>query len=355
MSRRGEVVSGSRLPLKSLATLCRSLSMTLNSGVSIEKSLSLAAGKTGDPRTRAAMQEVSQRIKKGDDLSTAMRVQGQTFPGLMIDMVEVAENTGALPEVLRSLSEHFDNNIRLRRIFFQSIAWPMFQLVAAILVVAGLILVLGMIAESTGTEALDVMFGLKGPSGAFAWLTLTFGSMAAIFVAYKVSSSALTGKRFLDSLLMTIPVVGGCMQSFALARLSWAFALTQQAGMRIQESLEASLRATSNGAFIGAGPKLWALVKGGDPLGVAFAQVGVFPADFVHIVDVAETSGTVPEALERLSPEFEADARRKLAALTAILGWAIWLMVAIFIIVLIFNVITKAYINPLNEALKEAL
>jgi type IV pilus assembly protein PilC len=329
--------------------------MTLDSGVSIDKSLKLAAGKTGDPRSRAAMEEVSQRIKRGDDLSTAMRAQGHTFPELMTDMVEVAEKTGALPEVLRSLSGHFENNIRLRRTFYQSIAWPMFQLVAAILVVAGLIFVLGMIAEASGGEALDILFGLKGASGAFAWLTLTFGSMLAVVVGYKVISSALTGKRFLDSLLMRLPVVGGCMQSFALARFSWAFALTQQAGMPIQDSLDASLRATSNGAFIGVGPRLWAMVKAGDPLSVAFAQVGVFPADFVHMVDVAETSGTVPEALERLSPEFEEDARRKLAVLTAALGWAIWMMVAIFIIVLIFNIITKAYLNPLNEALEEAL
>ena len=46
-----------------------------------------------------------------------------------------------------------------------------------------------------------------------------------------------------------VPVLGHCMRSFAIARFSWAFHLTQDSGMPIDDSLEASLKATSNGAF----------------------------------------------------------------------------------------------------------
>lgn len=347
---------GSRVNLGSLALVCRSLATTLNSGVSVERAFELAAGKTRDRRCRDVMQDVKDRVRRGDDIATAMRARPNALPGLMIDLVEVGEKTGALPEILRNVAEHFENNLRLRRSFYQSIAWPVFQLIAAILVIAGVIWLLGVIASSRGGDPIDVLgLGLVGSSGAVIWLTATFGTIFALLVSYRIAASALEGKMFLHSLLMHIPVVGGCMRSFALARFAWAFALTQQAGMPIKESLDASLRATNNGAFIKVRPTLWGLVKQGEPLAEAMAEVGVFPDDFVQIVEVAESSGTVPEALERLSGQLEEDARRSLAALTAVLGWGVWLIVAIFIIFIIFNMVMRVYIGPLYEALDQTM
>jgi type IV pilus assembly protein PilC len=146
-------------------------------------------------------------------------------------------------------------------------------------------------------------------------------------------------------------VLGDCLRSFAIARFSWAFYLTQQAGMRINPSLAASLRATSNGAFAGAIPEVCARIEAGDDLTTALTATQLFTEDFLQMVQVGETSGTVPEMLERLSPQFEDQARRSLAALAAALGWLVWLIVAGFIIFIIFRVFSW-YMGLLNDALK---
>ena len=345
---------GSRLSLKSLAFACRSLGTLLHSGVAIKDAFRLTADKSVDPRLRRALSEVVNAISAGQDVASAMREQGEVFPDLVIDMVRVAEESGSLPEILVGLAEHYENNLRLRRAFFTAILWPAIQLVAAILIVALLIMVLGWIAESRGGEPIDILgLGLSGEKGAVIWLLCTFGPILGLIVAYQILSSTLAGKRFLDPLLMKIPLVGGCMRSFAIARFSWAFYLTQQTGMPIERSLDASLRATANGAFIEASRVIRDRVRSGERLTDALAASGLFPEEFLHMVDVAETSGTVPEALHRLSPQFEEQARRRLAALTVALGWLIWLMVAIFIIVLIFNVVIRAYIGPIYRTLEE--
>jgi type IV pilus assembly protein PilC len=59
----------------------------------------------------------------------------------------------------------------------------------------------------------------------------------------------------------------------------------------------------------------------------------------------------VPEALDRLSPEFEAQAGRSLQALVSALAWLIWCIVAAFIIFLIFRVFSF-YLGIINEGLK---
>lgn len=343
-----------RLKTKSLVAVCRSLSMMLDSGVGIGKSFELAARKSGDPKCRAALLEISADLRKGMDVTDALRAQGQAFPETMIDLVGVGEQTGSLPEILKSLCGHFENNLRIRRTFYSAIAWPVFQLAAAILVIAGLLYILGWINESfsKGGSKIDILgLGLYGAQGAVTWLMLTFGSMFALYVGGIVIRRSLLGQKFFDPLILRIPILGGCLRSFAIARFSWSFALTQQAGMSIQPSLMASFRATSNGAFIAASPHVWAAVREGESLHVALEESRLFPVDYLHIVDVAETSGTVPEALDRLSPEFEAQAGRSLQALVSALAWLIWCIVAAFIIFLIFRVFSF-YLGIINEGLK---
>jgi type IV pilus assembly protein PilC len=341
----------SRIRWKPLAATCRSLGTMLQSGINIQKAFQFAADKTHDATCRRALSGVAQGIARGQDVTSAMREQGDAFPQLMVDMVGVAEQTGALPEILHSLSGHYENNLRLRSNFISAIAFPMFQLVAAILVIAGLILVLGWIADARGGEPIDPLgFGLIGESGAILWLTCTFGTLFGLFIAFKIISRSTSGKRLLDPWLLKVPVLGTCLRSFAIARFSWAYALTQQAGMAILKSIDSSLRATTNGAFIAAAPLVKSMVKAGEPLGDALRETHLFPEEYLHLVEVAETSGTVPEMLDRLSPQFEDQARRSLSGLVTALGWLIWLTVAAFIIFLIFSIVFW-YLSLINQFL----
>jgi len=245
--------------------------------------------------------------------------------------------------------------IVLLRIALGQITLPVVQLVAAIFIIAGLIFLLGIIGSSSPTGPIDVLgWGLLGPSGAITWLTGWAMGIAGTFLFYKVATASLAGKAATHKLLMRIPVIGGCMRAFAIARFSWAFHLTQEAGMPIEDSLDASLRATSNGAYLSANPQVIRDVMAGESLTVALTNTRLFPEEFLHIVDVAETSGTVPEALDRLSPQFEEQARRSLSALATALGWLIWMAVAGFIVFVIFSIALR-YVGMINDAAREAL
>ncbi|MGC1276234.1 MAG: type II secretion system F family protein [Planctomycetaceae bacterium] len=343
----------SRIASKPLAELFRNLASLLAAGVPILKALQTAGRNAGDPRAKRAMTAIETDLRRGDDFASAVASRPE-FPPLAIEMVGVAEQTGHLPEVLRHLAEHFDNLVKMRRLFLAGIAWPAIQLVAAILIIAFLIVILGIVGDSTG-KTIDVLgWGLVGPTGAIIWLTMTFGTLFALFIAYNIAAASTGGKRTLDPLLLRIPVVGRCIRSFALSRFSWALALTQQTGMGLDKCLDVSLRATSNGAYIGEIPRVVAMIRAGEELADTLRATGLFPENYLQVVEVADHSGTVPESLHRLSPELEADARRSLSALTVAAGTLVWLIVAGFIIFLIFS-LASFYIGMLNDAANDAL
>ena len=92
-------------------------------------------------------------------------------------------------------------------------------------------------------------------------------------------------------------------------------------------------------------------IESGETLTVALAESGLFPDEFIEMVDVGETSGTVPEALHRLSPQFEEQARRSLKTLTAALGMLVWLTVAGFIVFFIFRFVLW-YVGMITDAVQ---
>jgi type IV pilus assembly protein PilC len=340
------------MPLKTLAVWCKSLATMLHSGVALLKALDVLARRTGSSACRRRLEAVRADVEQGADIHQALRQQGKYFPDLTVDMVSVGEQTGTLPEVLDRLAGHYENLIRMRRMLMALIAWPSIQLVAAILIIAAMIFILGIIGESRGpgSKPPDILgWGLTGTSGAIRWLVMSFGSIAAVIAGYHLIAHTFRQQRALDGLLLRIPVLGGCLRAFSIARFSWAFALTQQSGMPIGKSLVSSFNATANGAFAAAGPEVEQSVMQGEELNMALAQSGLFPEEYLHIVQVAEASGTVPETLERLSPQFEEQARRSLVVLASALGWLVWLVVAGLIIFMIFSLFLN-YVGMINAA-----
>ena len=345
---------GSQLSWDILATFCRSLGTMLHSGVNILKAFQVAGGQSRNPTLQQVSKQIIEDLRKGQGVALAMSEHQARFPELMIDLISVAEQTGSMPEVLAALADHYDNLLRLRRTFIGAIAWPLFQLVAAVFIVAGLILILGLLPTANGNKPMDVLgLGLVGTSGAVMWLFLCFGSAFGLYLVYQVLSRGLRGRAFFHSAMLRIPVLGGCLRSFAMARFSWAFALTQQAGMPISPSLDASLKATSNGSFAAAAPQVIGMVNGGEDLSTALGETGLFPREYLELVRVGEATGTVPETLERLSPQLEEQARRSLSMLTSTLAWIIWALVAVLIVFIVFRIFMIAYIGPINDMLKQ--
>ena len=318
----------------------------LESGIQIRKAIGIASKKAMHGPTKKVLREVSDAIQGGSDISQALKEHGKFFPTLFVEMVSRAEETGSLPEVLKHLAEHYDANIRMKKELIGSLIWPVFQLVAAIFVIAILIMVLGLIGGDNAIS--NIVFGLKGPTGAVIWLTGTFGTFAAMFAVWLMIQKAAQAKAIVDPLLLMVPVLGRCMRSFAIARFSWSYYLTQQTGMPVNRSLQGSLKATGNGAFVAQTPFITSAVMEGSSLTESLAQSRLFTEEFLEMVSVAEESGTVPEALHRLSPHFEEDARRALKILTSAISVVVWLFVAGFIIFFVFKVVLT-YIGMITD------
>lgn len=334
---------------KALAPFCRSMGRMLGAGVELRKCLSASAKGSSDSRLLEGVKSASKKIRKGDGLTDAFSDRHE-FPALFHDMLNVGEQTGAMPEVFESMAKYYESQVERVRNFRSQIAMPVFQLIAAILIIGVVLYIIGMITDGESAEMASSLLipGLSGTTGAKIW----FGTWAFIFVAGIISwillARSTAGQQALHPFLMTIPGLSYCMKTLAIARFSWCFSLTQRAGMDLKPSIEASLNATSNGAFVNAIPFVWNDVKQGESLTTALTNSRLFPDQYLSIVQTAEESGTVPEQLHRLSHQFDEDASRAMTWLAAAIAKIIWGLVACFIGFIIIRFFV-GYINLLNS------
>jgi type IV pilus assembly protein PilC len=239
----------------------------------------------------------------------------------------------------------------LRNRFIALTAWPLFQFLAAVFVMAGLIFILGLIPQETGQYALHfdpVGFGLSGSEGALLFLGAIFGFLLLLGVLYFATTRLLRGKGFVDAFLLRVPLVGRCLRALALTRFCLALRLTLETGMPITRALRLSFHATDNAAFIAQVDKANASVKRGDDLTVALTATGLYPEEFRHILSTAEESGRLTEVLRQEAEHYHEEAGRRMTVVTVMLSVMVWLTVAAFIIILIFRFFL-AYIGLIDQ------
>jgi type IV pilus assembly protein PilC len=337
-------------PLRDLTRFCRLARHGLAAGLSLVDVFRQQADR-GPQSLRPTLAAVHERLNRGEGLEDALKSEGDRLPALLVSMAAVGEQTGHLPEVFAELERYFELQWMLRRQFLADIAWPVFQFVMAVGVIALMLLILGLIAPS-GTTPLDPIGLGTGVRGASLWLLLVFGILATGWGGYRLLARSLRHKAAVDRFLLRVPVIGGCLEALALARFCLALRLTLGAGLPIKSAVKRSLDATGNAAYPARYDDAAAALRRGDDLTTILRACAIFPRDFLDIVENAEEGGRTPEVMEKQAEFYQEESSLRLKVLTRLSGFGVWLVVAILLIVAIFRIFMTAYIAPLNDALK---
>ena len=93
-----------------VAQLGRILSTLLTGGIPLVQAMETAAESLGTPLLERAVSAAGRNIREGQPLSASLRSSG-LVPPLAVDMIEVGESTGALPAMLNSVAEFFEEDV----------------------------------------------------------------------------------------------------------------------------------------------------------------------------------------------------------------------------------------------------
>jgi type IV pilus assembly protein PilC len=116
-----------------VAQFSRVLGTLLIGGIPLLQALDTAADSLGTAVLKRVLHQAVKMVREGQSLSSALR-QTKIFPGLSIDMIEVGESTGALPAMLGSVAEFYEDDVATRTTAALSLIEPVIMICMGIFV-----------------------------------------------------------------------------------------------------------------------------------------------------------------------------------------------------------------------------
>jgi type IV pilus assembly protein PilC len=93
-----------------ISRFTRTLGTLLGSGVPILQALTIVKETAGNVVVGTVISDVHERVKQGDPIAPALKAS-TVFPAMVAGMVDVGEQTGALPDMLMKIADNYDDEV----------------------------------------------------------------------------------------------------------------------------------------------------------------------------------------------------------------------------------------------------
>jgi type IV pilus assembly protein PilC len=116
-----------------IATFSRMLSTLLQGGMPLVPSMETAGQSMTSKRILKGVMRASVRVREGQGLAGSLEEQG-IFPDLAVEMLEVGESTGALPAMLNSVAEFYEEDVQTALGASMALIEPLILIIMAVFV-----------------------------------------------------------------------------------------------------------------------------------------------------------------------------------------------------------------------------
>jgi len=287
----------------------RALAALLPVGMPLAQALNAASGvASGD--VRAALQQVRERVERGDTLSSALAQHRALFSPLYTGLVRAGEKSGDLDAAFARLAGQLERDEQLRGRILSAAIYPM--LLAAAGTVAVMVLLFFVLPrfvtllEGSGATLPRSTATLLAFAAALhrAWpLLLLIPFAIAAFVAWVRTSDA--GRRTWSSLVLALPGVG-TLRRYALAgRFARLVGVLLGGGAPLLPALDDTIESIGDPVARDDVMRIRTSVREGSSLRAALAESPLFPPMLAQLVGVGEEAGQLQTFLMKSADIFE--------------------------------------------------
>jgi type IV pilus assembly protein PilC len=142
-----------------ISRFSRTLGTLLSSGVPILQALTIVKETAGNVVVAEVISDLHQQVKEGDPIAPTLKSSG-VFPAMVAGMVDVGEQTGALPEMLLKIADTYDDEVDNAVTAMTSLLEPIMIVFLAV-IVGSIVVALFLPLVSINMQADN--FGHNGP------------------------------------------------------------------------------------------------------------------------------------------------------------------------------------------------
>lgn len=347
--RREPAVVRRRVSTAVLTTYTRQFASLVRSQVPLLRTLHILRDQTRHPYFRHVLLCVSEEVRQGQTLSSALARFPDVFSPLYVSLVNSGEIGGALDAVLERLAEQAERDEALRSKVRAAFTYPAFVAVVGVGTVTFLMtFVMPRLSQLLGGLGQHLPLPTRMLLTVSGWMSsLWFWVGAAIIVSAAALGWKLAGERgrlLRDRLILRLPVIGPLIQEVELARFARSFGLLLNQGVSVLKAMEVAAPVVYHRVIRTELAKIPDGLRQGAALSACLKDVSVSTPFLVNTVAVGEESGRVGEALAEVAAFYERNAERAVQAMASLLEPTL-----IVVIGLVVGFIVMAVLLPIFE------
>jgi general secretion pathway protein F len=347
-------VSG-RLKNADLAICTRQLASLLAAGLPLGQALAVVTEQAETDIVRERFGAVRSEVLAGHSLSDAMNRFPKDFPDIYRSLVTAGEQSGNLSLVMERLADHVESRSALAQKVGLAFLYPAVVTLVAISVIIGLLTyvvpqVVGVFSQTRQKLPFLTIAMLEISNFLRDWGWLVLAALIVAWFAWRFALRRPEIRLAWDALVLRLPIIGRIVRGVNTARFSSTLAILAASGVPLLKALEAGGQTLGNTALKANVADAIARVREGAPLARALGIQKQFPPMLIHFIASGESTGKLPEMLDRAATAQAAEVERKTMALTTLLEPL--LVVGMGIVVLLIVLAVLLPIIEINTMVK---
>jgi type IV pilus assembly protein PilC len=292
-------------------TFTRNLSVMINAGIPLTRSLQTLANQAGSPAFKDVILNIASNIAKGKSFGDSLKEYPDVFPNIFVSMVVVGETTGNLDEVLEILTEQMVKDNETRSKVIGAMIYPAVIITAMLGI--GIFMMVYVVPMLTGifTEMnVELPFMTKVVIGISNFLQNSWyyglGGLVLLIYLLKTSMSLPAMRKTVDFIILKLPIVGNMVIKINSARISRNMSSLLKSGMSLTRSLEILSSTASNYFF----SESLLRAKDGVEKGLTLSETlqrykNLYPPMVLEMMAIGEETGALTDLLVKVAVFYE--------------------------------------------------
>jgi type II secretory pathway component PulF len=334
-----------RLSSAELLSFTQELAELLEAGLQLEKALHVIERRKERTAIPPIAAYLRQQIREGKRFSQALKNAGGAFSDLYCNMVSAGESAGALPRILRRQSQYLTLISELRRRVLMALIYPSIVFTAGVVLLlifmTFLLPQLIVLLSKTGQQlplVTRILIGTSEFFGRYWWAIICV--LGLVVFAIWTWKKTPAGRQRWDRLLLNLPLLGSVLRIQFFAEFLQTLSTLVSNGITLLQGLTLMKQATRNTYLQQLISTISDKVGEGASFSRVLRQCDFFPPVLTDIVAVGEETGDLAMALERAAARYDQEFGRRIQQLTTLIQPATILVVALFVGLVAYSMIT---------------
>jgi type IV pilus assembly protein PilC len=288
----------------------------IKAGLPILKSLNILSKRQKNPRFKAILDNVQERVKSGELLSQAFEAQGATSK-IYTTTLLAGERSGNLEEVLGRFISFQRITVSFRKKLIASLWYPA-------LLICALTVMLTFLMTYVVPQFADLYSSLNAKLPAMTvfmlgigrsiqnYYPVILGSLLVVAILITLWVRSESGSKMLDSLRYKLPLFGEIWMKYQIAMFSRTLSTLLSGGLPLVPSLETASQSINSFKIASNVGYASNRVREGRALSFSLEETNFFPDLALEMIEVGESTGALPAMLNSVAEFYEEDVQNSL-------------------------------------------